>query len=423
MSIAEKIPREVIEVANLVSGYVTGGSIRDIVMNREPNDYDISTPLHPEEVTQRLENAGYHVFPLGKQFGTVAIVLPEIGQIEITTFRGETYRPELGRKPIVEFGVSLDEDLARRDFTINAMTYDPRENKLIDPFRGKEDIERKRLKFVGDATERIKEDPLRMVRACRFESKLGFKIDDEDFKTIQENVDLLDHISIERIVEEMDKSSNNFADFIQCMSDSDMLSKIFGPEIDIMKEYRHDERGTHYGETIMEHSIDVIRKLDELQKDNLPLKLAGLMHDMGKTKTRSVKDGKIQYIDHEKESFKLCQEKLRKLKGLPKNAQKETCWIVRDHMRLPHIKGKKVAKTAIDYNFEHIPEKWIDDIIDFITADAMEDFEDLRIELKTAMKTQRPSGKLFLKYPPTKRKLLIRQKWIEEARRKIAQTS
>jgi tRNA nucleotidyltransferase (CCA-adding enzyme) len=164
-------------------GWVVGGCVRDTLMNRCPNDWDVATDARPETVTTIMHDAGLPVVPTGIEHGTVTVIVPVEGTspvvtvaVEVTTFRGDgTYTD--GRRPdSVQFVNSIEEDLARRDFTINAMAFRPRHEAFADPFHGQQDIKFKWISAVGDPCERFMEDGLRVMRACRFSAQLGFFI-------------------------------------------------------------------------------------------------------------------------------------------------------------------------------------------------------------------------------------------------------
>ena len=189
---------EKIEQAGFEAFFV-GGSVRDQIIGRVINDVDIATSATPQEIKA--------IFPrtadVGIEHGTV-LVIEKYGTYEITTFRTEGNYSDFRRPDSVQFVRSLTEDLMRRDFTMNSMAMD-KNGKIIDPFNGKIAIEKKQIVTVGNPHERFHEDALRMMRAIRFVSQLGFELDNETFRSLQENGGLLLHISVERILVEMEK--------------------------------------------------------------------------------------------------------------------------------------------------------------------------------------------------------------------------
>lgn len=204
----EKTSNLISEVEAIVSPvYLVGGSVRDMLLGREPKDYDFCTPLSPDEVETKVKEAGRRAYATGKRFGTIGFkVSPtkdnQYELIEVTTFRSERYNPG-SRKPEVEFVSDLKADLSRRDFTFNAIAY--KDGEYIDPFGGRLDILARKIKAVGEAKDRFKEDPLRMLRAARFAAQLSFDVDPNMIGKIRHMAHLIQGISRERWVQELDK--------------------------------------------------------------------------------------------------------------------------------------------------------------------------------------------------------------------------
>lgn len=226
MDKALAIQKEVMRILDTEHVYLVGGSVRDIVMGNTPKDYDFCTPMLPDEMEKRVKAAGRKVFGVGKNFGTIGFKVPvpmkqvdvnsgEISftdprhvhngfeYVEVTTFRSEIYTSK-SRKPEVSFVPNLAEDLARRDFTMNAMVLKP-DGTIYDPYGGKLDIHAKRIKTVGMPKDRIQEDPLRMLRAARFAARYGFVIDPNFIGKGRQLADRLYDVSVERWVQELDK--------------------------------------------------------------------------------------------------------------------------------------------------------------------------------------------------------------------------
>lgn len=181
--------------------YLVGGSVRDLIIGRTPKDYDFCTPLSPDEIETQVKAAGRRAYLTGKRFGTIGFKCR--GQfIEVTTFRSELYQPG-NRKPEVEFVSDLQTDLSRRDFTFNAIAW--KDGQFFDPFGGRLDILGRKIKAVGEAKDRFKEDPLRMLRAARFASQLQFVVDPNMIGKIRKMPQKIQDISRERWVQELDK--------------------------------------------------------------------------------------------------------------------------------------------------------------------------------------------------------------------------
>jgi tRNA nucleotidyltransferase/poly(A) polymerase len=196
----------------------------DEILGGTPSDYDYATPMLPDDIEQAVRDLGRRPVLVGKRFGTVGFKW-EGDWVEVTTFRSEIYGKT--RKPEVEFVSTISEDLSRRDFTINAIA--KRKGKYIDPFGGREDIQNGIIRAVGNPTMRFKEDPLRMLRACRFVSQLGFTIEPDTLKSMQKHANRILSVSKERWVQELDKLliGDNVADGLESLRESGLLKFIF----------------------------------------------------------------------------------------------------------------------------------------------------------------------------------------------------
>lgn len=205
--------------------YLVGGCVRDSLVGRTPKDWDFTTNATPEEITDIFEASEYKVVPTGIKHGTVSVIV-DSEVFEITTFRIDGNYCD-GRHPeTVEFASSIEEDLSRRDFTMNSIAYNPKKG-FVDPFGGKEDIKNKVVRANGLATERFKEDALRMMRAIRFSSQLSFEIEKSTFEAIKSHSDLIDKISKERIVAELKKIFESNAHLgIKFLIETELLDKI-----------------------------------------------------------------------------------------------------------------------------------------------------------------------------------------------------
>lgn len=220
------IQREVQKILGTEEVYLVGGSVRDIVMGQPAKDYDFTTPMLPEEMIEKVKAAGRRVYTIGEKFGTIGFKVPtemtaeltdyspaytfitqpkvtKYEYVEVTTFRSEVYTSK-SRKPEVEFVKSLDEDLARRDFTMNAMVLKG-DGSIYDPYGGRLDIHAKKIVTVGMPKDRIIEDPLRIFRAARFAARYGFVIDPNFIGKARQLADRIFDVSVERWVIELDK--------------------------------------------------------------------------------------------------------------------------------------------------------------------------------------------------------------------------
>jgi putative nucleotidyltransferase with HDIG domain len=283
--------------------YLVGGSVRDMLLNKAPKDYDFATPLSPDEVEALILKAGRHVYTTGKRFGTIGFkveVEEKFYFVEVTTFRSEVYMPG-SRKPEVSFEKDIILDLSRRDFTINAIAY--REGNIVDPFGGQIDLKNKVIHCVGRAKTRFKEDPLRMLRAARFSSQLGFLVDEEIHGLIYKMAGSILTISKERWVVELDKLLEGFAvrDGLEFVMTSRLLNFMI-PELSL--QFRYDQDSPYHTLDLWEHTKKVVEGVEGLE-----LRWAALLHDIGKPFVRTKnKRGYHNYIDHEKVSAEIVEK-------------------------------------------------------------------------------------------------------------------
>lgn len=270
--------------------YLVGGSVRDVIMNKEPKDYDFCTPLNPDEIEQAIQKAGKRAYNVGKRFGTLGMTID--GQmIEITTFRTEQYIPG-SRKPQVQFVQDITADLSRRDFRINAIAY--RDGKYIDPFGGKLDILERSIKCVGEPKARFKEDPLRMLRAARFASQLEFSVDNFLENTVGKMAHKILEVSKERWVMEMDKLLMTVHPEIglEFLAKTKLLHFMF-PELSLQIGY--NQNSPFHSFELWEHTKMVVSYAIQ----DINLRWAALLHDVGKPFVRGEKPDRSNYIKHD----------------------------------------------------------------------------------------------------------------------------
>ncbi|HZK33783.1 MAG TPA: hypothetical protein VFD33_00545 [Bacillota bacterium] len=203
-----ELPRQVVYVLQKIrdsagQAFLVGGAVRDMLLARDTLDYDIASSLLPDAIEALFKN--YKTYGVGKRFGTIGVLIDDLS-IEVTTMRSEDKYTDSRHPDNVHYVDDIEKDLSRRDFTINAIAYNPlTSSRLIDPFKGKADLEDGIIKTVGDAGSRFKEDPLRMLRALRFASQLGFKLHSSTYNAIVDYHSLLNMISRERIRDELTK--------------------------------------------------------------------------------------------------------------------------------------------------------------------------------------------------------------------------
>jgi len=296
---------------------LVGGPVRDAILGRLGNDLDFTTNARPKESEKILNKWADSVWDIGAAFGTVAGKKGEI-TVEITTYRSENYEKD-SRKPSVEFGENIEGDLSRRDFTINAMALEltTDEPTFIDLFNGVDDLENKIIKTPGKPSDSFTDDPLRMMRAARFMSQLNFTIDESVLVAIKEMAHRLSIISSERVRDEFIKiiMSDNPRLGITLLVECG-LADVFLPEIPKLK-LEIDEH--HHHKDVYEHSLTVLEQAIALEARlgaaNLTLRLAALLHDIGKPKTKAlIAGGGVSFHHHEVVGAKMTKERLRTLR-------------------------------------------------------------------------------------------------------------
>jgi len=282
-----------VQVNKIVSPvYLVGGSVRDEIMGKEICDYDFATPLPPEVVEQKIRDVGKRPILVGKRFGTIMMRI-EGYNIEITSFRSESYEHG-NRKPLVDFVKDISKDLKRRDFTINSIA--KRENKYIDLFGGKKDIENKIIRAVGNPTIRFKEDPLRLLRAARFASQLGFDIEENTLKSMKKNAHHILDVSKERWTQEMDKllMGKDVTRGLYYLWDTQLFMYII-PELQL--QHRFDQKSPYHNLFLDDHTKIVVANVNGLIN-----RWAALLHDVAKPFCyieKDVKYSKRNYPKHD----------------------------------------------------------------------------------------------------------------------------
>lgn len=292
--------------------YLVGGYVRDSLLGIRSNDYDIVISCSIDEVIYRLKLLNYTVIDTSREFGTVAVMLND-RKIDIAEFRGDIY-DGVTRKPNIHRVKTIEEDLRRRDFSINAMAMEYPSMKIIDPFKGRHALFNHYLITIRDPTTVFNDDPLRMLRAVRFAAKYNLEIDSSIMNAISTYRYQLDRISGERIREELFKGFGG--DYSQThqyavnLLNTNLFEVVF-PEYKGSIAIQHDHRGHHYGETLPQHSLDA---LDRYTGNDVLMRITVFLHDIGKTQTRSFEGGKIRFIDHDMVGALLVQNTLRRLK-------------------------------------------------------------------------------------------------------------
>lgn len=325
-------------INNKYQCYIAGGAVRDIVRGVEPSDYDFTTSALPHEIIDVFESAGYKTVPTGIEHGTITVIVDNIS-FEVTTYRIDTNCD--GRHCEVQFTTSLEEDIKRRDLTINALAMDIN-NNIIDLIGGIEDIHRKLIKAVGDPDQRFTEDYLRILRAIRFYTKLDFEIDPLTYQSIKKLYPNLTKISKERIRDEFNEiilSPNRIKGIIMLYDVGiiDIIIPDFSKLADIQQPLQFHPEGD-----VFKHTMMVLSKIEE--GDSLHLILSVLLHDFGKLFTYAFDTEKqrITFNEHDIVGAQRAKEILFDLK-YDNDTIDKIYYIISNHMKL----HQKLAKSTI----------------------------------------------------------------------------
>lgn len=331
--------------------YLVGGSVRDALMGVVGNDLDFTTDARPDVTHRLLDGWADNVWDIGKEFGTIsALKTAEAAawQIEITTFRSDDYHPD-SRKPDVVYGETIEEDLSRRDFTVNAIALDVTDGsidswRIVDPFDGTEDIADQILRTPSSPEISFSDDPLRMMRAARFASQLGFIIEPGTARAIAEMSSRLDIVSAERVRDEFSKLLLTDAPRAGLNVMTDLgLADVVVPELADLRDTQ-DEHNRH--KDIYEHTLTVLDQAIQLEyardfvngqpnpdhQPDLIVRLAALFHDIGKPATRRYVGGKVTFHHHDVVGARMTRSRLRELR-YPKDVVKAVTQLVDQHLR------------------------------------------------------------------------------------------
>ncbi|KXA22939.1 tRNA adenylyltransferase [Gardnerella vaginalis] len=324
-----KVWPEAIELGQLFAEHhyelaLVGGPVRDMLLHRVSHDLDFCTSARPEEFESILRRWGHDGFwDMGRKFGTLGAMRrrpdgTEV-KVEITTYRSDLYDPD-SRKPEVQYGDTLEGDLSRRDFTVNAMALRVPDLEFVDPFGGANDLAKGVLRTPVDPRQSFDDDPLRMMRAVRFVAQLGFSIETNTAEAIVDMTDRLDIVSAERIRDEITKLllSDRPRKGLEALVESGIAQRVL-PEIPAL-QLEIDEHHRH--KDVFEHTMMVLERAIALETDqegpvpapDLTLRLAALLHDIGKPRTRKFEDGgKVSFHHHDVVGAKMAHKRLKAL--------------------------------------------------------------------------------------------------------------
>ena len=370
-----KIPDEVKMIMKILydegfEAFVVGGCVRDSLMNKNPEDWDLATNAEPEKVQTLFKKKGFNCF-YENDFGTVGVVLPDNPQrgfsniIEITTYRTESAYSDNRRPDSVRWAKTIEEDLSRRDFTSNAIAVrvDKDKVEIIDPYGGREDIKKKIIRAVCDPEKRFNEDALRIFRAVRFATTLNFKIELETLKAIKKNASWIANISKERVRDELIKiiMSERAADGIELLRSTGILKYVIPELID------------GYGVAQNKHHIydcywHNLLTLNYAAKKgfNLHVRMAGLLHDVAKPAVKRGEGDNATFYNHEIVGAKMTRDILYRLKFSKKDIIK-IVKLVRYHLFYYNV--GEVSETSIRRLIRQVGKENMDDLLKLRMSD------------------------------------------------------
>lgn len=359
--------------------YLVGGCVRDVLQNKSPKDWDLTTDAKPEEMLQLFPEAFYD-----NSFGTVGIPVEELtetehkGIVEVTTFRTERGYTDRRHPTEVSWGKTIEEDLSRRDFTMNAIAIEltdkplsPDNIQFIDPYNGKEDIKNKLIRCVGNPNERFKEDALRLMRAIRFAAQLGFEIEEKTLEAITNDAVLLGEIAGERIRDELMKllASDYPYEGVMLLKNTNLLQQIL-PELLEGIAVAQERPGRHHVHDVFTHNVLALKFCPATDPI---VRFATLIHDVGKPRVAAAdKDGLVIFYNHEILGARMAFEICNRLRFSKKQREKVTK-LIRWHM------------FAVD---EHIKDGAVRRFIRRIGVENVKDIMDLRVGDRLGSGTQ-----------------------------------
>lgn len=357
------VMRKAMKIINIIrkhggEAYLVGGCVRDMILNRNPNDYDIATNLLPKDIIKIFRK----VIPTGIEHLTVTVIM-EGEPFEITTYRADGDYSD-GRHPDEVFASdTIEDDLSRRDFTMNAIAFDG--EKYVDPFNGRKDIENGIIRAVGNTRERFNEDKLRAMRAIRFSSQLGFRINKAIIDELHNTS--LDSVSRERIQKELMKllGGKKPVESIEIMYDTGILKQII-PELTELKGL---DGGKYHNEDVWEHTMKSLEATVQLS-DNPKLRLSTLLHDIGKKKSFIITDTGVHFYGHEKTGVEVATNILKRLR-FPRNTINYVTKLIRYHMVTYDKLGQRLTKKQIKRAVRNIGE---DNLWDMMILNYSDDY-------------------------------------------------
>ena len=370
-------PVSTLAEAFAAAGYelaLVGGPVRDAFLGRAVNDLDFTTSATPDQIEKFVRPIADAVWDVGREFGTIAAKLGD-ATVEITTYRADSYDGKT-RKPTVEFGTNLDDDLVRRDFTVNAMALRVPGAVLVDPYGGLDDLLAGRLRTPSAPEVSFSDDPLRMLRACRFVSQLGATLDVPTAAALADMAEKITAISAERVRDELSKLllTDSPRAGLEVVVDSGLAAHVL-PELALLREER-DEHRRH--KDVYQHSLTVLDQAIDLEKSrhpgappNLVNRLAALLHDIGKPVTKKFEGGQVTFHHHDVVGAKMVKKRLKALR-FDNNTVDRVARLIELHLRF----------------FGYADQGWSDSAVRRYVRDAGDELELLHILTRADVTTR-----------------------------------
>jgi len=363
-----EVPKEIKEIGNSLQkvgyeAYLVGGCVRDLILNIEPKDWDVATNAKPEEIQKLFPDSVYE-----NQFGTVAVKTesedPKLKIVEITTFRLEGKYSDKRHPDEIKFAKTIEEDLSRRDFTINALAINlSGDGEVIDPYGGGEDLKNKILRTVGNPEERLTEDALRLMRAVRFATEFDLQIEFETRRAILKHAGLLETIAKERVRDELIKIilTPRAAQGIILLEELDLLRYV----VSELREGLGVGQNKHHIYTVFEHNV---RALDYTARKNYSLlvRIASLLHDVGKPKVKAGDGPDSTFYNHEVVGAKMTLKILDNLR-FPKDFTEKVAHLVRHHLFYYNV--DEVTPAGVRRFLKRVGPESMDDLFKVREAD------------------------------------------------------
>lgn len=368
MNLNKNIPKEIAETAKTLQNkgfeaFLVGGCVRDLILEKKPKDWDLTTNAKPEEIIDSFDETFYE-----NDFGTVGVKTNSNDEslkiIEITPYRLESGYSDKRHPDKIKFGKKIEDDLARRDFTINAIAYNFSKGQIIDLYKGQEDIKKSLITTVGDPNKRFNEDALRMLRAIRFSAELNFVIESETMLSIEKNKKLIENVSRERIRDEFIKiimSDNPLIGLVLCQKVG--ILEYISPNLKKTVGIEQNKEAHKYD--VWEHSLRALQHAAD-KNFNLKIRLAALFHDISKPETKIVTSKKTSYFGHDVIGAHVTRETLKNLR-FSKEIIDDVSKLVRWHMFFSDT--EKITLSAIRRLIANVGKDSIWDLINLRKCD------------------------------------------------------